>query len=81
MVRGHNVADMVVILKTLPTHEAVRSLGAKILEDLQKQQSELQDLNVTTWHRIEIGQIRHKSLRNHNLCYCLRRSNKFSRSC
>ena len=37
MVRGQNVADLVVILKTLPTHEAVRSLGAKIMEDIQKQ--------------------------------------------
>ena len=37
MVRGHNIADLVVILKTLPTHEAIRSLGAKILEDVQKQ--------------------------------------------
>ena len=41
MVRGHNVADLVVILKTLPTHEAIRSLGAKILEDVQKQHEDL----------------------------------------
>lgn len=40
MVRGHNIADLVVILKTLPTHEAIRSLGAKILEDVQKQYEE-----------------------------------------
>ena len=40
MVRGSNVADLVVILKTLPTHEAIRSLGAKILEDVQKQNAE-----------------------------------------
>jgi interleukin enhancer-binding factor 2 len=41
MVCGHNVADLVVILKTLPTHEAIRSLGAKILEEVQKQQAQI----------------------------------------
>lgn len=40
MVHGHNCADLVVILKTLPTHEAIRALGVKILEEVQNQQTE-----------------------------------------
>ncbi|KAL5011892.1 hypothetical protein ScPMuIL_010443 [Solemya velum] len=37
MMAGHNVADLVVMFKTLPTKEAVASLGNKIVEDLRVQ--------------------------------------------
>ncbi|XP_054261613.1 interleukin enhancer-binding factor 2 homolog isoform X2 [Macrosteles quadrilineatus] len=36
MLTGHNVADIVVVLKTLPTKMCVGALGNRILEDLKK---------------------------------------------
>ena len=36
MLKGRNKADLVVILKTLPTMESVRGLGSKMLEELVK---------------------------------------------
>lgn len=35
MVTKHNVADLVVVLKTLPTVEAVTALGTKIIEEIK----------------------------------------------
>ena len=36
---GHNIADLVVILKTLPVIDAIQSFGAKVVEELIKIES------------------------------------------
>jgi len=41
LMAGHNVADVVVILKTLPTLEAVQALGDRILEDMKNGDPEM----------------------------------------
>lgn len=39
MLAGRNLADLVVILKTLPVLEAIKSLGVKVVDELMKMES------------------------------------------
>jgi len=49
MMAGHNVADVVIILKTLPTLEAVLALANKVTDEL-RMSAEQHELYCTTPH-------------------------------